>query len=39
MQQENGFDGYWRIEYNADKNQYVEIEWILGTVKRLLATL
>lgn len=39
MLQENGFDGYWGIEYNADKNQYVEMEWILGTVKRLLATL
>ncbi|MBS4223528.1 sugar phosphate isomerase/epimerase family protein [Lederbergia citrea] len=36
---ENGFDGYWGIEYNADKNQYTEIEWIIGTVKRLLVNL
>ena len=36
---ENGYDGYWGIEDNAPKNQYTEIEWIIGTVKRQLVNL
>lgn len=39
MLKENGFDGYWGLEYNAPGNQYIELEWLLGTVKRLLANI
>ncbi|MBO1005334.1 sugar phosphate isomerase/epimerase family protein [Pseudogracilibacillus auburnensis] len=34
---ENGYDGYWGIEHNAEKNQYIETEWLISSVKRILA--
>ncbi|NBD28162.1 sugar phosphate isomerase/epimerase family protein [Paenibacillus glycinis] len=30
-----GYRGYWAIEYNAEANQYEEIEWMLAAVRRL----
>ncbi|WP_062109255.1 sugar phosphate isomerase/epimerase family protein [Bacillus niameyensis] len=39
MLKASGYDGYWSIEHNAEGNQYVEVEWLLGTVKRLLSNL
>ncbi|SEM05252.1 hypothetical protein SAMN04488688_108105 [Paenibacillus sp. cl141a] len=32
-----GYRGYWGVEYNAPGNQYVEMEWIIGTVKRIVS--
>jgi Sugar phosphate isomerases/epimerases len=32
-----GYKGYWGIEYNAPKRQYLETERLLGMVKKLLA--
>lgn len=32
-----GYDGYWAVEYNAPNNQYGEVEWLLASVKRVLA--
>lgn len=34
---DNGYEGLWGIEYNAPNNQFVEMEWLIATVKRLLA--
>lgn len=34
---DHGYDGYWGIEHNAVKNQYIEIEWLLSSVKKILA--
>lgn len=31
-----GYDGYWAIEYNAPKDQYLEMEWALAAAKRVL---
>lgn len=36
MLKKSGFDGYWGVEYNAEKHQYTEMEWLLASVKRLL---
>ncbi len=36
MLKDSGYDGYWSIEHNAEKHQYIEIEWLLGAVKRLI---
>ena len=36
---DKGYDGYWGLEYNAPKNQYIEMEWLIATVKRLLVSL
>ncbi|MCJ7840256.1 sugar phosphate isomerase/epimerase [Lederbergia sp. NSJ-179] len=36
MLKDIGYDGYWSIEHNAEKHQYIEIEWLLGAVKRLI---
>ncbi|GAA3404826.1 sugar phosphate isomerase/epimerase family protein [Paenibacillus hodogayensis] len=33
---EAGYDGYWGIEYNAPGNQYLEMEWAIASVKRIL---
>ncbi|MEK8129587.1 TIM barrel protein [Paenibacillus filicis] len=32
-----GYDGYWGIEYNAPGNQYLEMELLIGKVKKLLS--
>lgn len=32
-----GYKGYWGVEYNAPRNQYVEMEWIIGAVKRIVS--
>ncbi|KOR88560.1 sugar phosphate isomerase/epimerase family protein [Paenibacillus solani] len=32
-----GYEGYWGVEYNAPGNQYVEMEWIIAAVKRILS--
>lgn len=32
-----GYQGYWGVEYNAPGNQYVEMEWIIGAVKRIVS--
>lgn len=34
-----GYKGYWGLEYNAPKNQYIEMEWLIATVRRLLVNL
>lgn len=31
-----GYDGYWGIEYNFPEDRYVEMEWAIATVKRML---
>ncbi|MBP1995357.1 sugar phosphate isomerase/epimerase family protein [Paenibacillus eucommiae] len=31
-----GYEGYWGIEYNAPSNQYLEMEWAIASVKRIL---
>lgn len=31
-----GYDGYWAVEYNAEDNQYVEIEKLLAAVKQVI---
>jgi sugar phosphate isomerase/epimerase len=31
-----GYDGYWGIEYNAPTNQYVEVELLIATIKKVL---
>lgn len=36
---DNGYDGCWGIEYNAEGNQFVEMEWIIAMVKKLLVKL
>lgn len=36
MLQESGYKGYWGVEYNAPKNQYVETELLITKVKKLL---
>ena len=36
MLKDCGYDGYWSVEHNAEKHQYIEIEWLLGAVKRLI---
>jgi len=36
---DNGYDGFWGIEHNAEKNQYTEMEWLIGSVKRLLVNI
>ncbi|GGG65114.1 sugar phosphate isomerase/epimerase family protein [Paenibacillus radicis (ex Gao et al. 2016)] len=33
-----GYDGYWGIEYNSPANQYMEMEWAIASVKRILAS-
>lgn len=33
-----GYQGYWAVEYNALSNPYIEIEWALAAMKRLLAS-
>lgn len=33
---EEGYEGYWGIEYNAPKQQYIEMEWAIASVKRML---
>lgn len=35
---EFGYQGYWAVEYNALSNPYIEIEWALAAMKRLLAS-
>ncbi|WP_135547953.1 sugar phosphate isomerase/epimerase family protein [Paenibacillus cymbidii] len=32
-----GYDGYWGIEYNAEGNQYAEVEWALASVRSALS--
>ncbi|WP_339293139.1 TIM barrel protein [Paenibacillus sp. FSL W8-0187] len=32
-----GYKGYWGVEYNAPGNQYVEMERIIGAVKRIVS--
>ncbi|MEX3619900.1 sugar phosphate isomerase/epimerase family protein [Paenibacillus glucanolyticus] len=32
-----GYRGYWGVEYNALGNQYVEMEWMIGAVKRIVS--
>ena len=32
-----GYKGYWGVEYNAPNNQYVEMEWMIGAVKRIVS--
>lgn len=36
MLKSHGYNGYWGVEFNADHNQYTEVEWLLSSVKRLL---
>lgn len=33
---ESGFNEYWAVEHNAPKNQYIEVEWTLSTMKKIL---
>ncbi|BBI36589.1 sugar phosphate isomerase/epimerase family protein [Cohnella abietis] len=34
-----GYDGYWGIEYNSPANQYLEMDWAIASVKRILTNL
>ncbi|MCZ8515181.1 TIM barrel protein [Paenibacillus filicis] len=34
---ENGYGGHWAVEYNAPTHPYIEIEWALASMKRILA--
>ncbi|MBV6714042.1 sugar phosphate isomerase/epimerase family protein [Paenibacillus chitinolyticus] len=36
MLKKNGYDGYWGVEHHAQKQPYLEVEWLLTTVKHLL---
>lgn len=31
-----GYNGYWGIEYNPEKNQYEKLEWAIGSLKKSL---
>jgi len=31
-----GYKGYWGIEYNAPENQYLEMQWAIAAVKKIL---
>jgi len=34
--QDTGYDGYWAVEHNGPGNQYIEVEWVLATMKKVL---
>ncbi|MFC5650477.1 sugar phosphate isomerase/epimerase family protein [Paenibacillus solisilvae] len=34
---DSGYEGYWAVEYNAPSDPFIEIEWALATMNRLLA--
>lgn len=31
-----GYDGYWAVEHNGPGNQYIEVEWAIAAVKRVM---
>ncbi len=37
--QEAGYDGYWGVEHHSGKNEYAQVAWQLGSVRRILAEL
>jgi sugar phosphate isomerase/epimerase len=37
MLMDQGYQGYWAVEYNAPYHPYIEIEWALTSTKRMLA--
>lgn len=34
MMREAGYEGYWGVEHHSAHNEYAEVEWQLGTVRR-----
>ncbi|NOU93098.1 TIM barrel protein [Paenibacillus sp. LMG 31456] len=32
----SGFDAYWAVEHNGPGNQYIEVEWTLAAMKKVL---
>jgi len=36
MIHDTGFDGYWAVEHNGPGNQYIEVEWTLAAMKKVL---
>lgn len=33
---DSGYDGYWAVEQNGPGNQYIEVEWQLASMKKVL---
>ncbi|RXZ76581.1 sugar phosphate isomerase/epimerase [Paenibacillaceae bacterium] len=39
MLHDSGYDQYWAIEHNAPGNQYIEVEWAVAAMKKILGNL